>query len=126
MSERQPSSARQVDAERQPDAERIRAAIAAARLALDQAELALIDAVPEAPAQAAKTAPPAKSLEPNWVTMGKASEIGKCSIETMTKHVVKNGLGVKPAGGQWRVDELRVRAWREGKPFEPLIPYPTE
>jgi hypothetical protein len=113
-----------LDVARRAEVANIRAAFAAARLAVDQAEQQALAALNVPAGDLAQPTAPIGVIQPDWGTMGKAAEIGKCSIETMTKHVIENGMGVKPEGAQWRVDLVRVRAWRAGKRFERLIPYP--
>lgn len=56
---------------------------------------------------------------PDWITLGQAAGIRHCTEQTMQRHVIAYGLGVK-AGGRWRVDRRRLDAWQRGAPYEPL------
>jgi len=100
------------------------AAIAAAETAIDAAKKAL--AALSARDGAHHGAPPINADEPAWATLDQAAGLRQCSAETMQRHVIANGLGVK-IGGRWRVDLNRVRRWQKGDTtFARLNPLPDE
>jgi excisionase family DNA binding protein len=61
------------------------------------------------------------AFDPDWITLGQAANIRNCTEQTMVRHVIENGLGVK-TGGRWRVDRRRLNAWMAGLSFQPLDP----
>ncbi len=95
-----------------------------AKAIIDQATAEAIATLHEADPMPAMPAAAPVEQAPEWGTMGQAAFIRKCTVETMTRHVIEKGLGVK-VDGRWRVDLNRVRAWNVGDTsFVPLTPYP--
>jgi hypothetical protein len=75
------------------------------------------------PAGVAAQPPASAEWIPEWGTIGQAEGLLARSNDTTVKRVRSEGLGVF-RGGRWMVDLARVRAWRDGRPFPPLNPYP--
>jgi hypothetical protein len=64
------------------------------------------------------------TARPRWLSMKEAAMDHGCTIETMTRHVVRYGLGAK-VGGRWQIDRQRLQEWRDqqlSKPSGPAAP----
>lgn len=57
--------------------------------------------------------------EPRWTTLERAAALRGVTRETMAIHAERYGLGTRE-GRRWRIDENRVRALNEGRPYSPL------
>lgn len=60
---------------------------------------------------------------PKWISLDQGAAIRGVSRETMARHAERYGLGTC-SGRRWRIDENRVRALNEGRPYVPLNPFP--
>ena len=63
--------------------------------------------------------PPSASDRPDWCSLKEAA--GECGVhvDTMARQARAHGLG-RRIDRVWNIDMRRVRAWREGKPYERL------
>ena len=85
------------------------AQLLAARAAIDQALAALGSA--EAPGALAG---------PDWTTLAIAAHEAGLHTETLSRHARTHGFG-RRIGRAWHIDRVRLKAWREGRPFSPLM-----
>jgi hypothetical protein len=66
----------------------------------------------------------AAAEEPRWISLERAASLRGVTRETMARHAEKHGLGTC-TDRRWRIDENRVRALNEGRPYARLDPFPT-
>lgn len=70
----------------------------------------------EAPAEAAP-------VPPKWLSLEQAAPIRGVTRQTMAIHAERFGLGTF-SNRRWRIDENRLRALNEGRPYQKLNPFP--
>ena len=58
--------------------------------------------------------------EPEWATLKQAAAVCRVHVDTMASRCRAHGLGWRAGGRDYRVDMVRVRAWAEGRPYNPL------
>jgi len=63
--------------------------------------------------------------EPKWISLDQAAPIRRVTRETMARHAEQYGLGTF-TNRRWRIDENRLRALNDGRPYEPLNPHPDK
>jgi|JI10StandDraft_1071094.scaffolds.fasta_scaffold303858_2 hypothetical protein len=96
------------------------AALLQAREAIDRALTALgaAGAASGDAVEAIQVAP-----EPRWISLEQAAPIRGVTRQTMALHAERFGLGTFTER-RWRIDENRLRALNDGRPYQKLNPFP--